>query len=263
MLTCNDIRHVFETNKVHSQFCLACHMSCGVSQLPRTSQPHLELWQSRKETQRHCNAMWMETNQLVWCGCMGVNWNSLQRPTTGDNLCYSLWPAVTCTGACTLFVMCSWRLKTSGMLCDVSLCLQARAYYAGEDDWGRKPVVVVMQCTEWSLVGWYGEWWCRWLVGVRCVIVSYVLMGQVTDRQTCVCVCACACGQQCVIYQHCPMMRFCNKGKAVPAHDMKVYGGSRVIALFILNLGARCKRVIIFMAMLPPAPVKQPLTSIE
>ena len=59
------------------------------------------------------------------------------------------------------------------------------------------------------------------------------------------------------------MMRFCNKGKAVPAHDMKVYGGSRDIALFILNLGARCKRVIIFMAMLPPAPVKQPLTSIE
>ena len=91
-----------------TKFILSCissvlkSRSFCVSQHLHTSQPHLELSQSRKETQQRCSVMWMETNQLMWCGCREGNWNSLQHPTTGDDICHLLLSDITHNAMCTL-----------------------------------------------------------------------------------------------------------------------------------------------------------------
>ena len=163
---------------------------CCVSQHLHTSQPHLELSQSRKETRQCCSVMWMETNQLMWCGCRGGNWNSLQHPTTGDN-----------------FVICC---------CLMSLIILHVLYLwhgvALHDMWGSDSCVAI----DWSPLEWYAmstvifrvklsethwctrrevrmtginsqwQWWCNgelagrfvtdwWLVGVRCWMLSYLV----------------------------------------------------------------------------------------
>ena len=138
---------------------------CCVSQHLHTSQPHLELSQSRKETRQCCSVMWTETNQLTWHGCREGNWNSLQHPTTGDKFCHLLLSDVTHNATCTLFVtrsctswhvrfwqLCYHRLKSSGVLCHVDRHLQGQTVRdtllrqkRGKDDWDKQPVAVVVQ----------------------------------------------------------------------------------------------------------------------
>jgi len=72
-----------------------------------------------------------------------------------------------------------------------------------------------------------------------------------------------SCVEQCVIYQHCHMAKFCNKCKFVPVCDMKAYWRNRSVAPLTLNLGMRCKWTLNFMPQLLLTPLKDPLIPTE
>jgi len=106
-----------------------------------------------------------------------------------------------------------------------------------------------------------GQWWCNgelagrfvtqtggwWGWGVECWAVWW--QGR--------------CVEQCVIYQHCHVAKFCNKCKVVPVHNMKAYRRTRSTAPITLNLGMRCKWVLNFMRRLLLPPVKDPFIPTE
>lgn len=252
-------------------FILSCILSvlkssyCCVSQHLRTSQPHLELSQSRKETRLCCSVMWTETNQLMWCGCREGNWNSLQHPTTGDDFCQLLLPDIAHNATCTLFVTRSctlwhvrfWQLcchRLSLLECYAMLTVNFRVNLSETRCCTRREVRMTGINSQW-------QWWCNdevagrfatqtggwWGWGVECWAVWW--QGRCVER--------------CVIYQHCHMTKFCNKCKFVPVHNMKAYRITRSIAPLTLNLGMRCKWVLHFMRWLLLPPVKGPLISTE